>query len=168
MRSSLPATAFTLCALALGACTVHAQRRDASMDVPVAADVTLQVGKETYRGSGPTECKAARDASIYGIPALLFSVAQTSGKDSMRLSVWQPKNGTPDMMALHVALGGKSYEVDTVQAGTKRDTKGSGQAKFAKVRVGGTFTIDAVADDGTKITGTVTCSRFTGIVAEGG
>ncbi len=164
MKPSSTIAAFICCVLALGAGATCAQ----GMDAPVTGEVALQVGTQSYRGSGTTECRASRDASIYDIPALLFSVAQSSGKDNMRLSVWQPKNGKPDMMTLHVSLGGKSYEVDTVKGGDKRDTRGSGQARFEKVRLGGTFTIDAVAANGTKITGTVKCSRFTGIVAEGG
>jgi hypothetical protein len=72
------------------------------------------------------------------------------------------------MMSLRIAAGGKSYLVDTVKAGPKRDTKGSGRATLQKTGAGGVIAVDAVDASGEKITGKIECTRFGEIQAEGG
>lgn len=137
---------------------------------PVAlaqVDVSLQLAGKKYQASGQGECKAAPRASIYGVPAALTSVSQRAGSDSLNLSLWQPA-GAPAMMSLYVSSGGKRYVVDTVKAGSKRDTKGSGSAKLEKSGDGGSIVVDAVAAGGEKITGRIVCKRFGAVHAEGG
>ena len=131
-------------------------------------DVSLQVAGKKYQASGQGECKAAPRASIYGVPAALTSVSQSAGSDSLNLSLWQPASGAPAMMSLHVSSGSKRYVVDTVKAGSKRDTKGAGSAKLEKSGAGGAILIDAVAAGGEKITGRIVCQRFGALQAEGG
>jgi hypothetical protein len=132
-------------------------------------DVALQVGSSAYRASGPGECKASREASIYGVRASLYSAAHSSGRDRLRLTLWQPTGGSGNMVGLHISLDGKNYEVDTVK-GSKpaRPVTGSAAVKVEPTGAGGTFSIDAAAGDGTKIKGTIRCSHFGRIVAEGG
>ncbi len=132
------------------------------------ADISLQAGGTKYQASGQGECKTAPRASIYGVNAALYSVTQRSGNQSLNLTLWQPMDGAPSMMSLHVSLGSKRYEVDTVKAGSKRDTKGSGKATLKKSGSGAAIAVDAVAAGGEKITGTIQCPRFGGIHAEGG
>jgi hypothetical protein len=72
------------------------------------------------------------------------------------------------MMSLGVSSGSKSHNVNTVKVGTHTDTQGTGTVKFEPAAQGGTFTIDATAADGAKITGTVKCESFTAATAEGG
>jgi hypothetical protein len=131
-------------------------------------DVSLQVAGRKYQASGPGECKVAPRASIYGVPAALTSVSQSAGNDALNLSLWQPAGGAPAMMSLHVSDGSKSYVVDTVKGGSKRDIKGSGSAKLEKSGEGGTIVVDAVAASGEKITGRIVCKRFGAVQAEGG
>jgi hypothetical protein len=131
-------------------------------------DVSLQIAGKQYQASGQGECKAAPRASIYGVPAALTSVSQRAGGDSLNLSLWQPTAGAPAMLSLHVSTGSKSYVVDTVKGGSKRDTKGSGSAKLEKSGEGGAIVIDAVAAGGEKITGRIVCQRFGAVHAEGG
>lgn len=138
--------------------------KDASAPVTVA----LQVGTKRYRLSAPGECKAASQASIYGINASLFSVSQRSDGHSLDLTLWQPKGGAPSMMSLHMSTGSARYEVDTVKAGAKRDTKGSGKTTLQRSGAGAVFTVDAIAAGGEKISGTIQCSSFGAIQAEGG
>ena len=132
------------------------------------ADVSLEVGEKKYQASGQGECKAAPRASIYGVPASLTSVSQRSGSGSLNLSLWQPRGEEPAMMSLHLSLGSKSYVVDTVKAGSKRDTRGSGKATLEKSGAGGTIVIDAVAAGGEKIRGRIQCRSFGAVHAEGG
>ena len=127
------------------------------------ADVSLQVGSQKYSASGAGECKHAPRASIYNIPAALYSVSQRGGKDSLNLSVWQPADGKANMISLNVSAGGKSYVVDTV-----KDKKGSGRASVEPSGRGGTIVLDALAAGGEKITGKIVCRSFGGVQAEGG
>lgn len=127
------------------------------------ADIALQVGSQKYGASGQGECKSAPRASIYGIPAALYSVSHRAGKDSLSLTLWRPADGKPDMLSLSVATGGRSYVVNTV-----KDRKGSGGAKLETSARGGTIVVDAVAASGEKISGKIQCRTFGGIQAEGG
>jgi hypothetical protein len=128
-------------------------------------EVTLQVGSGKYRFSGEGQCKASQQASIYGVNAALYMVSHHSPRQSLNLTVWQPKSGAPNMISLRVYTGARTYDVDTVKGGSKQATKGSGSATVDK---SGVFTLDAVAASGEKITGTVRCAGFGGIQAEGG
>lgn len=131
-------------------------------------DISLQVGGKAIQASGQGACKAAEQASIYGIQAALYTVSQRTKTQSLNLSLWQPQDGAPVMMSLSVWTGDRTYRVDTVKGGSKRDTQGSGKATLRKSGAGGTIAIDAVAQSGEKITGTVQCRSFGGIQAEGG
>jgi hypothetical protein len=133
-----------------------------------AQEVSLQVAGKKFQASGQGECKAAPRASIYGVPAALYSVSQRSGSDSLNLTLWQPANGAPAMMSLQVSSGSKRYVVDTVKAGSKQDTQGSGKATLEKSGAGGAIAIDAVAASGEKITGRIQCKSFGAVHAEGG
>ena len=147
--------------LALGiALAAHAQ--------PGPIQVSLKAGAKSYDAAGTGECKAAPQASIYGIQAALYSVSHRSGGQSLNLTLWQPKDGSPSMMSLRVSIGSSHYEVDTVKGGAKRDTRGSGRATLQRASAGGVIAIDAVAASGEKIAGKIQCSRFGAIHAEGG
>lgn len=143
------------------------RRAPGQAEAGVPVEIALQVGANKYAATGQGQCRFSEEGSIYGVQASQFSVSHSAGNQSLRLTLWRPKNGGSEMLALHVSMGGKGYEVDTVK-GTKRDTKGSGQAKMQKSGDGATFTIDAVAQGGAKISGTIKCGGFTPIRAEGG
>ena len=140
----------------------------AAVAQPAPVDIALQIGTTKYQFSGNAECKAAPQASIYGLSAALYSVTHSAGGQSLHLTLWQPKNGSPDMMTLTVSNGSNRSEVDTVKGGNKHDTKGSGKTTVEKSGAGGVFKVEAVAAKGEKISGTIKCSRFSGIQAEGG
>lgn len=156
-------------ALAVFATTLHAQTRrqpgQAAAGVPV--EINLQVGTKKYNARGTGECRVAEQGSIYGVPASQFAVSHGAGGEALSLTRWQPKNGA-DMITLAVSTGGKRYEVDTVKAGPKKDTKGSAQTTLQKNGSGATLTIAAVAGGGEKIAGTIKCGGLTPIQAEGG
>lgn len=132
------------------------------------ADISLNVGGKKYQANNQGQCKAAPQASIYGVRAALYSVSHSAGGQSLNLSLWQPADGAPGMLSLHLSTGSKRYVVDTVQGKTKRDTKGSGKATVEKSGAGGVIALDAVAESGEKITGRIQCKTFGGIQAEGG
>ncbi len=146
-----------------------AQRRP----VPARADATgvaiaLQVGSQPYNFHGNAVCQHEPLASIYNVKAELWSVEQNDGDRSMRLTLWHPRSGSGDMFSLSVSSGGKSYVVNTVNAGPQSSVRGSGKVSVTNSGAGGTFSINATAPNGAAITGAITCSAFTGVMAEGG
>ena len=130
--------------------------------------IDLQVAGSKYAFTGPGVCQSSTDASIYELPATMYAVRQNAEGRSLTLTLWRPKTGAPDMLTLGVSLAARSYRVSTVKVGRQGDVRGSGRATFARAGEGGTFTLDATAEGGTRITGTIACERFAGIVAEGG
>jgi len=136
-------------------------------DATVPVQVALKVGDQPYRFGGEAICQHAVEASIYEAPASLWSARQTEATRSLNLSFWRVK-GQADMVTFGLTLSGADYRVSTVKIGQKGDVLGSGQATFTPSGNGGTFTLDLVAKDGTPITGTISCGRFTTIVEEGG
>lgn len=143
-------------------------RRQPAPPQAAPVQIALRIGTTKYESSGQAECKAEPQASIYGVPAALYLVSQRSGSSSLNLTLWQPKDGAAIMMSLRISAGGKSYLVDTVKAGPKRDTKGSGKATVQKTGAGGVIAVDAVDASGEKISGKIECTRFGEIQAEGG
>jgi hypothetical protein len=169
-RSSL--VALLALASVLSAVEVLAQRRSKPLapgegnTVPIA--IAVATGGTQYAFSGQGRCDATEQASIYGVPAALWTVRHQDGSRSLTLTLWHPKNGSPDMMSLSVALGGTTHSLSTVKVGGQGEVRGSGTTSVQKQGSGGLFTIDATASDGTKIKGTVRCEAFTTPVAEGG
>ncbi len=133
--------------------------------------VALRIAGESYDFTGPGNCSHAPKASIYNVVAQMWSVSQRDGSRSVSFTLWRPVSGASDMFSLHVSNLGKSHVTNTVTMtrGTARTpTQGSGTAKFEPLGGGGTFTIDATAENGTKITGLLRCESFSMAVAEGG
>jgi hypothetical protein len=154
--------------LAVGVTSVHAQVRHTGQTAAgVSVEINLQVGAAKYNVSGMGECRVAERGSIYGVAASQFMVSHNAGGQSVSLTRWQPKNGA-DMVNMVVSTGGKRYEIDTVKAGPKKDTKGSAQTALQRNGSGATLTIAAVAGGGEKIAGTIKCGGLTPIQAEGG
>jgi hypothetical protein len=123
--------------------------------------ISLQVGGTPYAFTGPGSCRSAARASIYDVQAAMWTVEQDADGKSLTLTVWHPSSGAADMLSLAITTGGKSHRVDTVKVGQRGDVQGSGTVKLDTSGQGGLFTINAVTKDGTKISGTVKCDRFT-------
>lgn len=136
-------------------------------DATVPVQVALTVGDAPYRFGGEAVCQHSSEASIYAAPAELWSARHTEPTRSLNLSFWRVK-GKGDMLTLSLTLSGASHQVNTVRIGQNGELAGSGRAMLTASGNGGTFSIAAVAKDGTKITGTISCGRFTPIVEEGG
>lgn len=155
--------------LGMTAPPIVAQRRApgaAGSEVPIT--IALKVGGEAFQLTGQGKCRHAPRASIYDVPAEQWSVQQHDADRSLSLTMWRPTKGTGDMMTLAVDAGGRSHSITTVKAGRSGPTRGSGTISLAASGKGGTFTIDAAAPDGTRITGTIQCAAFTAAIAEGG
>jgi hypothetical protein len=159
-----------LAAAVLVLCTSAGSTRAAGgpNDVTSPLQIALRLGEETpYRFGGEGICQHAANGSIYDAPAALWSVRHAEARRSLSLSFWRVK-GQGDMLTLGLSIAGESHRVNTVRIGTKGTPEGSGRATFTTSGNGGAFSIDVVASDGTPITGSIACGRFTPIVEEGG
>jgi hypothetical protein len=151
-----------LLAAATSSAAASAQRRpagSAAAETRVGTIIMLNVGGASYNFSGQATCERLAGGSIYDIPADRWSVQQADGARSLSLNLWRP--GAGDMVTLSISSGGKRYDVDTVKSPRKPQTTGTANVKFAPQGNGGTFTIDATAGGGAKITGTIKCDAFT-------
>ena len=136
-------------------------------DATVPMQIALKVGETAYRFGGEAICQHAGDGSIYEAPAEQWSVRHAEATRSLNLSFWRV-NGQGDMLTLGLTLSGETHRVNTVRIGQKGEIEGSGRVTFTPSGNGATFSLDAVAKDGSRISGTITCGRFTTIVEEGG
>ena len=130
--------------------------------------IALNVAGQTYAFNGKGECTYEPVAYIYGTRAQQWSVEGNNAQGSAKLTLWRLAAGSVDMLSLYAATGGKVYVVKTVKTGGGGEVEGSGKATFTSAGSGGTFTIDATAAKGGKITGTMKCSAFSAVVVEGG
>jgi hypothetical protein len=131
----------------------------------VAIEVSLKVGGASYVTKALGSCTHAPKASIYDVPAQLWSVQQASGERPVRLTLWKPSDGSSSMFSLSVNDPMRSISISTVRGG---EVTGSGTVTLAAVAKGGTFTVDARAKTGESIAGTITCAAFTPHAADGG
>ena len=129
--------------------------------------IALQAGSDSYRFTGRATCKHEPKGYIYMIPAQLWTVEQSEGTRSVMLTFWRPASGS-DMFTLYLHASGKAYAASTVKTPHGGSMKGSGEVTFARTGIGGTFTVNATADNGAKITGTLRCDSFGAVIAEGG
>ncbi len=169
----LPTVGVTVCGAVLFASATTAQRpirRAPGMpaDDKVGVAIALQAGGEAYRFTGQGTCTHEPKGYIYMVPAQQWRVEQTEGTRNVALTFWRPASGSGDMFTLYVQGGGKTYATDTVKTKNGGSPQGSGEVTFASDGAGGTFTINATAANGAKISGTIKCDAFRAAVAEGG
>ncbi len=96
----------------------------------------------------------------------MWNLEQSAEGRSLTLTLWQPNDGSAEMVTLSVRTGGSSHEINTVRGGGP--TSGSAKVTLAKAGQGGTFTIDGKTKDGSAISGTIKCDAFAPHIAEGG
>lgn len=130
-----------------------------------AMKVSLTAGGQRYESSAAGKCTHAASASIAGVPSELWTAEQSDKGSSVKLSLWQPKDGTRPMVSLSVTAGSSSHRVSTVRGSAPA---GNAKASFEPSGKGGTFTLYAKSPEGADIIGTVTCDDFSPHVAEGG
>ena len=126
---------------------------------PATVQIDLRVGGAAYNASGPGECHATDDASIFNAPAAMKGVQQFDANRSLNFTLWRLTKGG-ESITLDVEIGGKRHRVNTLTVGPATNRRGSGNATFQSRGGGGVFTFDATADTGARITGQVSCSAF--------
>jgi hypothetical protein len=124
------------------------------------------IGSMAFETSGPGECTHTDDGSIYDVPAAIWSVQQSADNRRLSVTLFRPKRGA-DMFTLIAWVGDKTHKVSTVKTAAGGAISGSGTVRVASTLHGGSFAIDATADTGVRIGGTITCSAFTEPEANG-
>lgn len=145
----------------------EAQRRAPGEAPPKQGiQASLKAGSDTYDSKAAGKCTHAAMASIYEVVSQMWSVQQSADGRSLTLTVWRPKDGSGDMVNLSIDTGKSSHKVSTVRGGGP--VQGTAKVTLEKSAAGGTFTLDARAQDGTTITGTIKCDVFGPHIAAGG
>ncbi len=159
----VPATAVFGLGLVLVAVSMVAAQVDRRPpgDDKVGASIALRVGGAPYQFAGKASCTHDAKAGLFGVVGEKWQVVHSDGPRSVILNFMKPLSGAGDMFSLTVESGGKSYEVDTLKSKPSDAVKGSGTVSLAPAGNGGTFTIDAKAENGATISGTIKCEAFT-------
>ena len=124
----------------------------------ISVTVDLTVGGVPVVARAPGECRYASIASVPNTPLQTWSARRTDGGDDVNVTLWRLSQG--DTFSLSVTAWGKTHRVSTgVPQGDI--PHGAGTARFQQWGPRGQFQIDAVADTGATIRGTISCSAFT-------
>ncbi len=140
----------------------------AALRDPVQLSATADIGGTSYRFAGLGECQHTADASIYEVPASMWSARFTdeAGKLShLNLTIWQPKGAPSLQVSLGLTAGGETSELATVQGA---ELRGAGTGRVEPKGNGGALIVEGRDAAGRAVKLTVDCSRFTEPVAEGG
>ena len=153
---------------ATGAPAAAAAGEHAALRDPVAMKVTAEVdGKRaTYDEHG--ECTYTRDATIYDVPAAMWSArigAESGELRYLNLTLWQSQGAADLQVSLGLTLGDRSLDIATVKGAP---LKGSGTGRAEPKGAGGLLQVEGTGAEGGAIRVRVECERWTEPVAEGG
>jgi hypothetical protein len=151
-----------------------AQRRARSETTAVQAQsvtVTIagRIGNKKYQASGSGSCRHAPDASIRDVSASLWTVQYANphepGLKQLSLTLWRPKDGTPDQLSLTLETSSGSHRIRTGQEG---ESAGEGTVTILPSGPGGRLEITGKEAGGKPLQVTIDCPAFAGVNAEGG
>ena len=153
--------------------TAWAQRRKpanpGAADNQISVSIEAKVAGKTYQGSGSGSCKHADEASIHGLSAALWMVQFDGSKDaslrSLTLTLWRPKDGSPDQLSLSLETKAGSHRVQTGGAG---GNEGEGSVTILPSGPGGRLEIAGKESEGKSLQIVIECSAFGEVEAEGG
>lgn len=162
------AVALTLALLLTLAADGMAQRRP-----PAAAGKPLtlsaDIGGKAYQATGPGTCRHTPDAAIYDLPAALWMIEYGNqagrGIRQVNLTLWKPKDGSPDQVSLSLETGRSSHRISS---GGKAQPAGSATVSVSPLGSGGRLKLTGKDAEGTKIELTIDCPTLAGVEAEGG
>jgi hypothetical protein len=134
----------------------------------VAIAVTARIGGKSYRGSGTGSCRYEPEASIHDVSASLWTVQYAGRGRSLKhlnLTLWRPKDGSPDQLTLSLETGSGSYRIET---GGKGENSGEGSVTILPSGPGGRLEISGKEAGGKPLQITIDCPAFAGTEAEAG
>lgn len=139
--------------------------QDPDPQSPIQLD--LRVGSVAYQLSATGTCLAQPHGTLYEVPAAQWNARHRDGQRYVNLAFWRVRPGG-DMFTLGVMIGPTLHRVSTVRVQGKGGAHGSGSVTLVLKGSGGAFQLDATADTGVRITGTITCGAFTRPVEDNG
>jgi hypothetical protein len=134
----------------------------------VAITVTARIGGKSYRGSGTGSCRYEPEASIHDVSASLWRVEYAGRGRALKhlnLTLWRPKDGSPDQLTLSLETGSGSHRIET---GGQDKNSGEGSVTILPSGPGGRLEISGKEAGGKPVQITIDCPAFAAIEAEGG
>ena len=136
---------------------------------PAAASLSItgKVGGKSLQASGGGSCRHAPDAAIRGVSASLWMVQYAGGEGGVKqlnLTLWRPKDGSPDQLSLAFETNTGEYRIETGEG----EHKGEGAVTILPNGPGGRFELSGKESGGKPVQITIDCPAFAGIQAEGG
>jgi predicted dehydrogenase len=134
----------------------------------ISVTVGGKVDGKKISGSGNGTCSHAADASIHGVSASLWTVQYTAAKEGslkqLSLTLWRPKDESPDQLSLTIDGKSGSYLIET---GQPEETKGEGTVTILPSGPGGRLEIKGKESGGKPVQLTIDCTAFAGVQSEG-
>jgi hypothetical protein len=131
--------------------------------------VQARIGAKSYSAQLTGSCKHEPSASIYDLPAALYTVEASGGEGSdikqLNLTLWRPKNGSADQISLSLQAGSKSTRIDV---NPRAKAVGAATVELKPAGSGGTFDLKGKDAKGTPLKLTISCAEFAGVEAAGG
>jgi hypothetical protein len=140
-------------------------------DVPAksaAIAVAGEISGKNYQGSGGGSCRHAEEASIHDVSAALWIVkysGQSGALKQLDLTLWRPKDGSPDQLSLSLETASGSHRIQT---GGKDKNSGEGSVTILPSGPGGRLEIRGKEAGGKPVQITIECPLFGDIEAAGG
>ena len=156
-----------LLAVSTGEAAAQQKRPEAPAE-NVAITVSAQIGGKSYHGSGTGSCSYEPDASIHDVSASLWMVqyaSQARAVKQLNLTLWRPKDGSPDQLSLSLETGSGAHRIQT---GGKDGNSGEASVTILPSGPGGSLEINGKEAGGKPVQITIDCPAFAGIEAEGG
>jgi hypothetical protein len=161
-----PVSIALFCLVGIGAQPASSQQESRTTE-PVM--ISARIGGKSYESAAQGSCRHTPAAAIYGVPAALWMVgltgSQAAGIESLNLTLWKPKNGSPQQLSLSVNTKSSSHRIDV---GGRGEQVGSGKASVVAMGTGGRIEVSGKDDSEKTIELVVKCPAFTGVEAEGG
>lgn len=136
---------------------------------PTILNLAGKIGGKSFQATGSGTCRHAADASIRGVSASLWTVQYGGSAEGslkqLNLTLWRPKDGSPDQLSLALETSSGSHRIDT---GTADEPKGEGTVTILPSGPGGRLEISGKDSEGKRIQMTIDCPAFAGVEAEGG
>jgi hypothetical protein len=133
-----------------------------------AITVAARIGGKDYQGTGKGSCQHEPEASIRGVSAALWTVeyaGQSGALKQLHLTLWRPKDGSPDQLSLSLQTNSGSNRIET---GGKDRNSGEGSVTILPSGPGGRMEISGKEAGGKPVQVTIDCPVFAGVEAEGG
>ena len=154
------------CLVAMNARPASSQQESGSTG---QVTISARIGGKSYESAAQGSCRHTAAASIYGVPAALWMVGLTgsaaAGIESLNLTLWKPKNGSPEQFSVSLTTKSSSHRMDV---GGRGEQVGSGKASVLPIGAGGRIEVSGKDDSGKTIELVVKCPAFAGVEAEGG